>query len=240
MASSIEFFTQQPLASAPPAYLYNEFSDDADLQGIIQVTNQFAQGYLSWFNSTPLAVWTLPTISGPLLDWTGTNIYNVARPVISTSFESTSGDYGTKKYGSLAYGIFQIKKSGTATIANDDIYKRAITWSMFKGDGYTIGITWLKKRIARFLYGVDGSDIDLGLIDNISIDPRMMITDTAYGMNVYGFRPAYGMMYMRQALQIQLNITIPSTPLSQIFSDFVSQGILAWPTQTTFVVRISA
>ena len=240
MSQSVESFSQEPIVSAPQAYLYNEYSDDADLQGILQVANQFVQGYLDWFTNTPLAVWTSSNITASLLDWIGANIYNVFRPVISTSFQSTSGSWGTKAYGRSAYGVFSVKKSGTATVANDDIYKRALTWSMYLGDGYQVNITWMKNRIARFLYGANGSDIDLSLTENISIMPMMMFTDTGYGMNVFGLRPAYGMMLMRKGLQIQLNITVPNTPVSQIFSDFLTQGILTMPTQITFSVEISA
>ena len=236
----MESFEQTPIPSAPSVYLYDEFSDDADLQGIVEVANGFIQTYLDWFTSTPLAVWTSSGISGPLLDWIGEYIYNIPRPVISTSFHTVSGAYGTKVYGRSVYGTYSVTRSGTATVANDDIYKRAITWSMYQGDGIQVNITWIKKRIARFLYGANGSDVDSSMAENISIMPMMMFTDTGYGMNIFGLRPAYGMMFMRKALQIQLNITVPNTPVSQILSDFLTQGILTMPTQVTFSVEISA
>jgi hypothetical protein len=44
----------------------------------------------------------------------------------------------------------------TVSLANDDIYKRVITWNFFKGDGYQFNIRWLKNRVYRFLTQVNG------------------------------------------------------------------------------------
>ena len=41
---------------------------------------------------------------------------------------------------------------------SDDIYKRVLTWRLYKGDGRQFTVTWLKRRVARFVFGVDGSD----------------------------------------------------------------------------------
>lgn len=240
MSSPSESFEQLPLQAVPRAYLYDQYSDDEDLQSFFSTLTAFGQGYMDWATNTPLAVWTNPNINGQLLDWTAQSLYGIVRPVISTSSSKTTGVYGTRAYGTgPAYGMLLRRETGTAIIANDDIYKRVITWVLYQGDADNIDITWLKKRIARFLYGADGSDFDIGLLNNISINPTMMLANAGYGRNPYGMRPAYGMMLIRQTLQIQLNITIPNTPASQILSDFLTQGILPMPTQCTYTVTIS-
>jgi hypothetical protein len=34
-----------------------------------------------------------------------------------------------------------------------------MTWNFYKGDGYYFTIPWLKRRIIRFLTGIDGVDV---------------------------------------------------------------------------------
>ncbi len=41
---------------------------------------------------------------------------------------------------------------------SDDILKRALTWHFYKGDGKYFDVRWLKRRIMRFLQGVNGTD----------------------------------------------------------------------------------
>jgi hypothetical protein len=51
-----------------------------------------------------------------------------------------------------------INKATNIAVTDDDTYKRIITWHAYKGDGKQITITWMKRRVARFLYGVNGTD----------------------------------------------------------------------------------
>ncbi|MGA3767720.1 hypothetical protein ACPBXC_29065, partial [Escherichia coli] len=41
----------------------------------------------------------------------------------------------------------------------DDLFKRIMTWNFYKGDGFYFSIPWIKRRILRFLLGVNGTDI---------------------------------------------------------------------------------
>ena len=235
---STESFAQQPIQAVPRCYVYDQYSDDANIQAFADAYTAIMQGYLDWFNSTPLGAYTNPNIAGPLLDWTATGIYGVARPVISTLTRTTRGAFGSRSYGASPYGVFQVTSVGTAQVANDDYYKRTLTWTLYQGDADNIDITWLKKRIARFLYGANGADVDVGMANNISIMPMMMVPDAGYGRRAYGKKPAYGKMFMRQVLAIRLYITIPNIPAAQIFIDFVNQGILPMPIQITWVITL--
>lgn len=235
---STESFAQQPIQAVPRCYVYDQYSDDANIQAFADAYTAIMQGYLDWFNSTPLGAYTNPNIIGPLLDWTATGIYGVARPVISTLTRTTRGAFGSRSYGASPYGVFQVKSVGTAQVANDDYYKRTLTWTLYQGDADNIDITWLKKRIARFLYGANGADVDVGMANNISIMPMMMVPDAGYGSRAFGKKPAYGKMFLRQVMSIRLYITIPDIPAAQIFIDFVNQGILPMPIQITWVITL--
>lgn len=234
---TIESFAQQPVQTVPKAYPYAQYSDDPNVSAFFTAYTQIAQGYLQWYNDTPLGLYTSPNIIGPLLDWTATGIYGVARPVISTLTRTTRGAFGSRFFGASPYGVFQVKSSGTAQVANDDYYKRVLTWTLYQGDADNIDITWLKKRIARFLYGVNGADVDVGMANNISIMPMMMVPDAGYGTRTFGKKPAYGKMFMRQVMSIRLYITIPNIPAAQVFIDFVNEGILPMPIQITWVIN---
>ncbi len=233
---SIESFALQPIQAVPRCYVYDQYSDDPNIQAFADAYTAIMQGYLDWFNSTPLGAYTNPNIAGLLLDWTATGIYGVARPVISTLNKIARGGFGTRIYGTSPYGTLLKKQSGTAQVANDDYYKRTLTWILYQGDGDQIDITWLKKRIARFLYGIDGSDVDVGMVNNVSIMPMMMVPDAGYGTRTFGKKPAYGKMFMRQVMSIRLYITIPDIPAAHVFAALVAQGILPMPIQITWVI----
>lgn len=234
---TIESFAQQPLQTVPKAYPYAQYSDDPNVAAFFTAYTQIAQGYLQWYNDTPLGLYTSSNIVGSLLDWTAAGIYGVVRPVISTLTRRTRGGFGSRFFGGSPYGVFQVKSSGTAQVANDDYYKRVLTWTLYKGDGDNVDIAWLKKRIARFLYGANGADVDVGMANYISIMPMMMVPDAGYGRRAYGKKPAYGKMFMRQVMSIRLYITIPNIPAAQVFIDFVNEGILPMPIQITWVIN---
>ena len=75
---------QQPLQQVLPAYLYQEYADDPNLQAFFAALNVLAAVYLRWYNATPLGLYTSPNITGPLLDWIAAGIYGVERPVFAS------------------------------------------------------------------------------------------------------------------------------------------------------------
>lgn len=168
-----EDFSVVPLQEVAPSYLYFQYSDDDDLQAFVAAYNQLVQGYIDWFNQTPLGLYTAASISGSLLDWLATGIYGITRPVIVTqpSTASSSGGYNANPYNDFPYNGFLFASTGaTSQIANDDIYKRVLTWVLYQGDGHQISIPWMKKRVARFIYGANGSDVSIDQIEFVSIN----------------------------------------------------------------------
>jgi hypothetical protein len=156
--TQIESFSTQPLQQIIPSYLYWEYSDDENLQAFVDGYNSLSQGYLNWFTNTPLGLYTSPNITGPLLDWIGNGVYGIARPVLSTQTTTTRAGYNAFPYNTVPYDYLQYSASGTAQLASDDIYKRLMTWNLYRGDGQMFTMGWLKNRVNRFINGAGGLD----------------------------------------------------------------------------------
>jgi hypothetical protein len=235
----LESFSMTPLQQIAYAYLYSEYSGDENIQPFFDSYNSLAQGYLEWFNSTPLSVYTNNSINGPLLDWIGEGIYGIARPVISTSMTKKFGAYNTNPYNTIAYNRNKIVQSGTATIASDDIYKRTLTWHLYLGDGRQMSIMWLRRRVARFLFGVNGADIPVDYLTQISIARPPSGFRSAYGTYPYNTTAYNARSPGKNAADHSIQITIPPGPVAQTFQALVNEGYLALPFQVKFTVVIS-
>jgi hypothetical protein len=165
MMGAIESFSTLPLQNVIPSYLFAQYSDDQDLQAFVASFNSLSQGYLDWFNQTPLGLYTSPNINGPLLDWIGNGIYGIPRPVLSNQTSTVTAGYNATPYNTLVpYDGANFSSSGSSALASDDIYKRAMTWDLYRGDGQMFSMGWLKNRVNRFLNGANGSDY--AVLDN--------------------------------------------------------------------------
>lgn len=162
-----------------PAYPYAQYSDDVDVQAFFGSLNALAQSYLLWFNGTPLSVYTSAGISGPLLDWVANGVYGIARPVLLTTTSSFTSGLDTFPLGFTPLDTPYTTTSGTATIANDDVYKRVLTWYLYRGDGFRISAPWLRKRVARFLYGTAGGDVTLTQVQTVGVLNQPMASPAA-------------------------------------------------------------
>lgn len=155
----VESFDSVPLADAVKAYLYAEYADDPNLQAFIDAANAYALGYLSWFLANPLGVYT--NLSGQLLDWVGQGVYGMRRPFLASGTVHAVGAYDTYTYNTDPYDAHHEFAPTTAVAASDDIYKRCLTWNLYRGDGQVFSLQWLKNRVSRFLNGVGGSDVNV-------------------------------------------------------------------------------
>jgi hypothetical protein len=203
-----------PLASVVPAYVYTQYADDANITAFFSAVNTLAGGYLSWMTNTPLALYTSPTISGPLLDWIGQGIYGITRPIISTlSTQYTAAALDGVPLDTIAIDGSSFSSSGSAFPANDDYYKRVITWQTYIGDGRIFNAMVLRKRIARFLYGINGTDITASQSQAVSV--------ASTGAKTY-------------------TIIVPSAanPASTYFQDLFNTGSLGYPFMQTATVNI--
>jgi hypothetical protein len=191
----------QPLQNIIPSYPFQEFSDDENIVAFFTAYNQLAQGYLNYANETPLSVYTSPAISGPLLDWIMNGIYGIERPVFSSLMRNFVGGLAVFPLGTISLGEGKLYQSGTATPATDDYYKRVGTWTLYLGDGRYFNTTNLRKKVARFLYGVSGTDITLAQTQTVSIASEILppppppvlssIGGGSFGARTYGVWESY-------------------------------------------------
>ena len=150
-------------------YLYQQFQDDQDLAAFVSSYNTIFQQYLDYANGLELPIYT--NLSGALLDWIGASFYGLPRPLIGNP---SGAVFNAFKYNQAAYG------SGVVSplLASDDAYKRILTWMNFRGDGFISNVEWLKRKIKRFLLGVNGSSpwIDNAYEISVSFGPGNAVT----------------------------------------------------------------
>lgn len=232
------------LPTVIPAYLYKEYDDDPDLQTFWAVYNALAQQYLNWFVQIGLPIYTGPLISGALLDWIAAGLYGISRPTLFSGKTRDVGPYNTWAFNSLPFN--RLKRIGPQNyyVTTDDIFKRVITWLLFKGDGKVFDIRWLKRRVGRFLAGYNGTAPNIDQTYQISI---------TFGVNnqvtirlISGVRKVIGgALYDRFKFGTMRFNGIdtsysPLTPLAnaQVFQDAVNTGTLELPFQFTYNVVI--
>jgi len=198
-----------------PAYLYQQYTQDPyneDLQAFFTAYNNTSQQYLDNTNSLNLPIYTQQ--SYPLLDWTAYAIYGETRPSLATPFQfSPIGAYNTYAYDTRPYASdTEIAPTNFYTV-NDDIFKRILTWNFYKGDGFQYTTQWLKRRVKRFLLGVNG------------VSPT--IEDT-FDISV---------IYASDSTNV--TITVPNYSLVPILQSCFSSGVLHLPFQYNYTIDIN-
>lgn len=217
------------------AYLYQQYRDDDDLEGFVDAFNEIAQGYLDWFNDTPLPVYTSPAVSGQLLDWLAQGLYGIARPVIGVISTYSIGARNSFARNALPINGTQIFNSGTASAVTDDVYKRVLTWWLYRGDGKQMSIEWIKRRVSRFLYGANGGDIAYPVATPPSVSFGTSVITGARNSFPRGERPFNGSGTVTLS---GFTITVPNTIIGQTFQALVQSGALTLPFQASFTVAL--
>jgi hypothetical protein len=196
-----------------PAYLYQQYTDapfSEDIQAFFDAYNTFSQLNLDRINGLNLPVYTNPNINGDLLDWVAQGIYGIKRPTIPEGLTSSNlGVYNTIPYDTEPYNQNVTSSATTFYTVNDDYFKRIITWNFYKGDGFFFNITWLKRRIIRFLNGVNGVAVPINNTYDVSIVP------------FFG---------------VDFQISLPSTEQSILLKSAIQAGVLYVPFEFTFTV----
>lgn len=197
------------LQNAIRSYLYVQYNDDENLQGFVAAYNEYVQAYVDWFNTINLPVYTNGSIAGALLDWVGTGLYGYPRPGLPTTGTSALGPFNTWAFNTLEFNQQTPAVSQTFYATTDDIYKRVLTWLFFKGDGHQINVRWLKRRVERFLYGINGI--------NFNVDQTYDVSVTFTGPHA-------------------VTIHVPNSAQKVILSAAIAAGILELPFQITWTV----
>jgi hypothetical protein len=185
------------LTDVIPSYLYQEYSDDDDLQEFVIAQNTMQQDYVDTFNALDLPIYPGPIVAGKLLDWVGMGVYGMARPAIGSgvplqvgplntwgcnmpghSMDVMAEYYGNDQFNTVPSinGLAQLSV-GDVVITDDDTYRRILTWHFYKGDGNYWSTRFLKRRVWRFCYGWNGTSADF-VIDPMTGTKYKFIADT--------------------------------------------------------------
>jgi hypothetical protein len=237
-----------------PSYLYQQYSDDDDLQAFVNAYNTMAQNYVSWMSNINLAVYTGDNISGALLDWVAEGLYGIRRGALSTGHGRTVGPLNTYMMNTLALNTLHNIPPSDYSMTSDDIFKRIITWHFDKGDGKYFDIRWLKRRVERFLTGTDGTQ---GATNAV---PPMFAPDVTYPVSVtFGIGNTVNInlqpnrrTFVKGAVlgtflmnSVPLNdyegtlTQFPVSPYAPILKAAIAAGVLELPFQFQFIVNIS-
>jgi hypothetical protein len=154
-----------------PAYLYQQYTDDADLMAFFAAYNQIQQDYVDTFNALNLPIYTGPLISGALADWVMKGLYGYPRPTLYTPRNNPIGPLNTwyPNYSGVGPNMLRYLGPQNAVVADDDLYKRCLTWHYMKGDGKYFNVRWLKRRVMRFLIGGAGTSPPIDQTNQISV-----------------------------------------------------------------------
>jgi hypothetical protein len=225
-----------------PSYLYRQYADDEDLQAFVASFNALAQEYLDWLNETPLPIYTDSSIFGLLLDWVAEGLYGQTRPALASGRNRDVGPYDTWQFNTIAYDQHKVVGSGNVTVTTDDIFKRIITWNFWKGDGKTFNIRWLKRRIMRFMNGLNGSapnvdqtyqvGVTFGIGSQVNItlvaETGKLTLSSAYDTWKFNTRA-----FNQDKVTTQ---SIAPLPNAIILAEAIRSGALQLPFQFTYVV----
>lgn len=199
---------------AIPAYPYIQYQDDDNITCWFDAFNIFAQGYLDWFNALNFPIYTQDPVSGPLLDWVATSLYGISRPGLPVSQGSPpKGSINSFAVNALPVNGFVAGNPDSYIEVNDDYFRRILTWNLYRGDGPGVSPPWLKRRINRFLFGINGRDVENNTTFYISILPT-------------GVR--------------EWTIIIPASVASSIFKNAVTAGAIVLPFQIEWTIVLDA
>lgn len=232
-------FEDPRLKSLIKTYLYQEYADDLELQAFIEAFNAIAQGYLDWFNNTPLAMYIDPAISGPLLDWVGANLYGIPRPLLGNQyairFAGTTNSYPTNY---ISTNDLYRYTTGSTGLVNDDVYRRVHTWFLYKGDGMQMAIDWLQKRVARFLFGDNGGDVSNDYLQYVSLTQGARVVTGATNSYATDAAATNSLGRKQFTLRRVIVIRVQDSIIAQQFQQLMQQGWLNKPFQMTYIVEL--
>lgn len=197
-----------------PAYVYQQYSDDDNIQAFNSAFNYLAQCFYNWTVYTKLPIYTDASISGDLLDWVAAGIYGLRRPTLVFGSARGVGPLNTWELNTIVLNDGDVVGVAVSVLVNDDIFKRMITWRFFKGDGQKFTISWLKRRIMRFLIGTAGAAPNVADTYPVSVvfgvDDTVIVTIT--------LTTAYPITFaVAQALQAALDSDVLNLPFQYTF-----------------------
>ena len=204
------------------------------------------QDIVDTFNGLNLPIYTKEPVAGALLDWVARGLYGMSRPSLISGQYKTLGPYNSGEYDTQQYNQWDLLFPDQIAVTNDDIFRRILTWHISKREGKYFTIPWLKKRIAKFLYGTNGTqpNIDQTYQISVAFGPnyevtirfvlgiRTIIGGSLYNANDFQYNT---MMYGELDSTYQ---NLPRLPNMLEFSQCVNSGVLELPFQFKWNVVI--
>ena len=214
------------LADIIKAYAYRQYADDDNIQAFFAAMNAGTQTYLDWFNGVGLAYY--PGLSDDLLDWVANGLYGMPRPEVEILGNPGQGTLNTQVLNSSPLNTFIEPTASTGYTLSNDVFKRILTWNLFKGDGKNFNMRWMKRRVMRFLVGINGIDPP----------PRTTVgTENTYAISV---------VVVSELLTVTINQTLLATIAPQVttqilnlFALLLPSGILDLPARYTYAVTLA-
>ncbi len=182
------------------AYPFKEYADDYDVSLFFGMFNAASQDYLDWFNSASLAYY--PGLTGSLLQWVGAGLYGQPYfSAIEAAGTPAIGPLNTTALNTIPLNSY-VAPTETFYDITDDIFQRILTWNLYKGDGKRFCPRWLKRRIMRFLVGVNGIDPQPY---TASSDGQSLVEDPDFVVgceNTYGISVQFTTSYLSAPTQL--------------------------------------
>jgi hypothetical protein len=218
------------------AYLYVQYNDDDDLQGFVEAYNTLAQSYLEFANQLSLPIYTSPSVSGSLLDWVAAGLYGITRPSLPSGLTTQVGAFNTYAFNTIPINGLTAASVAQYYVTDDDTFRRIMTWSLFTGDGRVFDVRWLKRRVMRFLFGVNGVNFNVDQTYRVSVvfgggnqvtvrvlKNQRTITQGPFNTYAFNTLPIGGIN--------SSNVVFPSIPEAPILKAAIEAGALPVPFQ---------
>ncbi|VVY45523.1 Uncharacterised protein [Escherichia coli] len=141
------------------SYLYTQYNDDDNIRAFVTAYNTMAKNIYDWMKNANLPIFVGGYNAGDQLRWIARGIYGVKPPVLSSGRQLVIGAFNTFTFNSVPFNTRKVINQSEQVVVSDDLFKRIMTWNFYKGDGFYFTIPWLKRRIMRFLTGVNGVDV---------------------------------------------------------------------------------
>jgi len=143
------------------AYPFRQYADDPNIVVWFDTFNSAAQQYLAWFSGQTgegVLLGAYQGLTGAVLQWIAAGLYGVSYyNALASPTQEAIGPLNTETLNSEPLNFFAAP-STTSYQVTDDVFKRILTWNLYKGDGKRFCVRWLKRRVMRFLVGTDGID----------------------------------------------------------------------------------
>jgi hypothetical protein len=214
-----------------PAYPYSQYKDDDQIYTFFKGFNDYAQDYIDSFNALNLPIYN--SKYGTFLDWIGKNIYGIPRPVFPVGHETTQGELNTTALNEQAINELIHKFPQNYVLADDDVYKRVITWHHWKGDGDVFSVRTLKRRIMRFL---TNTRVDQTYQVSISFGLNRQVNITIYQNSFIPAHPS-GILNDGELNSFEINglsgqhLALTKFDLAETFKTAILTGALEFPFQ---------